>query len=57
MSDQKRKFNKVSQRKWWQRKKEQGFMRVQFVVTEDERDYLRAELNLYRLYKRREGEE
>ena len=52
MSGQKRKFNRESQEKWWKRKKEQGYMRVQFIVTEAERDYLRAELN-----KRREGEE
>ena len=52
MSDQKRKFNRESQEKWWKRKKEQGYTRVQFIVTKAERDYLRAEL-----IKLREGEE
>ena len=52
MSDQKRKFNKATHQKWWENKAKQGYMRVQFIVTKSERDYLRAELN-----KRRESEE
>ena len=52
MSDQKRKFNKENHQRWWENKAKQGFLRVQFIVTKSERDYLRAELN-----KRREGEE
>jgi len=52
MTDQKRKFNKENQQRWWKNKAKQGYMRVQFIVTKSERDYLRAELN-----KRRESEE
>jgi len=44
MNDQKRKYNKENQQRWWKNKAKQGYMRVQFIVTKAERDYLRAEL-------------
>ena len=44
MNDQKRKYNKENQHRWWKNKAKPGYMRVQFIVTKEERDYLRAEL-------------
>ena len=48
MSGQKRKFNKATHQKWWENKAKQGYMRVQFIVTKAERDYLREALNKLR---------